>query len=80
MKTLRKYLNSLSTAEQSDFAARCKTSVGYLRKAISKQQRFDVVLAVAIDRESGGVVRCGDLRPDVDWDYLRSNAAGIEGR
>lgn len=25
----------------------------------------------AIERESGGAVRCEDLRPDVDWAYLR---------
>lgn len=25
----------------------------------------------AIERETGGLVRCEDLRPDVDWAYLR---------
>ena len=28
-------------------------------------------LCIKVDRESGGVVRCEDLRPDVDWAYLR---------
>lgn len=26
----------------------------------------------AIERATGGVVRCEDLRPDVDWAYLRA--------
>jgi len=28
----------------------------------------------AIERMTGGVVRCEDLRPDVDWAYIRSSA------
>lgn len=27
-----------------------------------------------IERESGGLVRCEDLRPDVDWPFLRGTA------
>jgi len=26
----------------------------------------------AVERATGGVVRCEDLRPDVDWAYLRA--------
>ena len=26
----------------------------------------------AIERATGGAVRCEDLRPDVDWGYLRA--------
>lgn len=26
----------------------------------------------SIERATGGAVRCEDLRPDVDWDYLRA--------
>jgi DNA-binding transcriptional regulator YdaS (Cro superfamily) len=32
-------------------------------------------LCIAIDRESGGAVRCEDIRTDVDWAYLRNTAA-----
>ena len=28
----------------------------------------------AIERATGGAVRCEDLRPDVDWAYLRGSA------
>lgn len=33
--------------------------------------------AVEIEKLTGGLVRCEDLRPDVDWVYLRGwNASG----
>jgi DNA-binding transcriptional regulator YdaS (Cro superfamily) len=70
METLRQYLNSLETVEQESFASRCDTSLGYLRKAISIDQQIGEKLAIAIERESGGIVRCEHLRPDVDWKYL----------
>lgn len=52
-------------------AAACGTSLGYLRKACSTGQRIGEKICIAIERESDGAVRCEDLRPDVDWAYLR---------
>lgn len=72
METLRLYLNSLTPAEQANFCGRCETSIGYLRKAISLKQQVRDKLCIAIERESAGAVRCEDLRPDVDWAYLRA--------
>lgn len=70
MKNLQSYLNGLPTDEQIAYAGRCKTTVGYLRKAISKGQRLGEGLVINLERESGGKVRCEELRPDVDWAYL----------
>lgn len=75
METLRTYLNSLSPQGQVLFCERCKTSIGYLRKVISTGQRLGESLAIDIERESSGAVRCEDLRPDVDWAYLRGTSA-----
>lgn len=72
MDTLRAYLNNLSPAEQEAFAANCGTSIGYLRKACSIRQRLGADLCIAIERESSGTVTCEELRPDVDWAYLRA--------
>lgn len=72
MDKLLAYLNSLATDAQRDFAARCGTTVGYLRKAISAGQQLGESLCINIDRESGGNVRCEDLAVDVDWAYLRN--------
>lgn len=71
MKELLAYLNSLAPDGQRDFARRCGTTIGYLRKAISVGQRLGESLCINIDRESGGAVRCEDLAPAVDWAYLR---------
>ena len=72
MEKLLAYLNNLPKAARSDYVSRCHTSEGYLRKAISKGQRLGEGLCISLDRESAGAVRCEDLRPDVDWAYLRS--------
>lgn len=67
MDALNTYLNSLPTAEQGAFAKRCATSIGYLRKAISKGQQFGLPLCASLERESGGAVVCEQLRPDIAW-------------
>lgn len=73
MDKLRAYLNGLSVPEQIAFARKCKTSIGYLRKALALQTNMGVSLCIAIERKSGGVVRCEDLRRDIDWAYLRNS-------
>ena len=73
---LRTYLNGLPPNEQADFAARCGTSLGYLRKAISINQRLGHTLCVSIERESGKRVTRQELRTDWQqcWPEL-ANAA-----
>jgi hypothetical protein len=65
MDTLRAYLTTLSTADQADYALRCGTSIGYLRKAISKGQRFDGGLVRQLHVQSQGAVSLTELRPDI---------------
>lgn len=67
MIQLRTYLNLMSLDEQTAFADRCKTTIGYLRKAISKGERIGEKICMAIERESCGAVTCEMLRPDVNW-------------
>jgi len=71
MHPILQYLNSLPVPDQADFAQRCGTSLGYLRKASSIGQRFGENLCINFERESGRAVVCEMLRPDVDWAYLR---------
>ena len=75
---LRSYLNSLSPADQADFAARVGTTIGYLRKALSVRSAFGPELAVAIERESGGAVTRKDLFPtrwNLIWPELADRGA-----
>ena len=65
MQTLLTYLNGLGKADRASFVERCGTSEGYLRKAISKGQQ--------LGEKSKRAVTCEELRPDVDWAYLRDS-------
>lgn len=64
MNELRSYLNSLSLDEQRDFACQCGTSIGYLRKAISKNQALGAALSVRIETKSTGSVTRQHLHPE----------------
>lgn len=65
MQTLRSYLKSLNPDQQDAYARRCGTSLGYLRKALSKGQRFDGALARLLWDHSHGQVSRHELRPDI---------------
>lgn len=77
METLRNYLNSLDRKSQQSYAERCGTTIGYLRKAISKGSKFDGALAKALAKESKGAVKKSDLRPDI-WTARQSRAETAE--
>ncbi|BBE09645.1 Uncharacterized protein MCB1EB_1484 [Mycoavidus cysteinexigens] len=66
MSKLRTYINSLSTAKQIEFATACNTTMGYIRKAISIQQKMGAELCASIERATNGKITRRDLRPD-DW-------------
>lgn len=72
MKKLTQFLNGLSKGDRLAFCNACKTTEGYLRKAVSLGQLLGADLCILIDRESHGKVKCEDLRGDVDWQYLRN--------
>lgn len=74
---IQDFLDQLPDADaRKSFAVRCGTSIEYLRLIISEspRRRFRESLAIAIERESAGAVTCEELRPDVDWAYLRGTA------
>lgn len=74
MSPLLTYLNSLPPPDQVAYATRCRTTVGYLRKAISTGQKISAETCIHLERESDGAVVCEALRPDVDWVYIRGTA------
>lgn len=77
MNALRIYLNGLPVAQQAAYAARCGTTLGYLRKVISTNARVDVALLIKLDRESKGAVPVEQLRADADWPYLAARCSLI---
>lgn len=74
MDKLIAFLNKMDRVSRDKFCVACGTTESYLRKAASVQQRLRAELCIDIERESEGHVKCEDLRPDVDWAYLRSSA------
>lgn len=79
MRPLRDFFNRLPPAERSGFALRCGTTVGYLRKAMSKGSVPTTTLCIAIERESAGKVRCEELDPHADWGFLRAAMPRMTG-
>lgn len=77
MEKLLAYLNRLTPEDREAFAKRCETTAGYLRKACSVNQRLGEGLCLRIGAESGGEIKPEDLRPDVDWQYLRAALANL---
>lgn len=72
VETLKAYMQSLSDQEKDDFSERCGTTYGYLKLVMYGVRKCNPDLAINIDRESKGAVRCDDLCPQTDFDYLRS--------
>lgn len=68
--TLKDFFRSMPVSDREAFAERCDTTVGHLRNVAYGLRPCGESLAINIDRESRGEVRCDELRPDVDWAYL----------
>lgn len=71
---LKQYLDELGPEGRAAFANRCGAAVGHLLNVAGGHKRCGEGLAINIERESGGIVKCESLRSDVDWAYLRGNS------
>ena len=71
---LKTFLKSLPADEREFFALRCETSFAHLRNVAYGLKTAGESLCINIERETAGAVRCEDLRPDVDWAYLRGTS------
>lgn len=68
---LKTYLQSMTIKQRMSFAERCGTTGNHLRNISYGQKRASVALCIALERETGGEVRCEELRPDIDWQFLQ---------
>lgn len=76
--TLLEHIRSLEPAQLDALAERSGTSVGNLKQIAYGYRLAGPGLAINIDRESGRAVTCEELRPDIDWAYLRNSSASSE--
>ncbi|EKN4770493.1 YdaS family helix-turn-helix protein [Yersinia enterocolitica] len=77
MNELKSFLNSLSTEEQRDFAKRCGTSIGYLRKVLSTGGCIGAELSVSIEKNSNGQVTRKSLHPN-KWKKIWPELISVE--
>lgn len=69
---LTAHLNSMREPDRVEFAKRCNTTIGYIRKRISLGKPFGFAIAKGIFAE--GVMMPNQLRPH-DWqDYVWNRA------
>lgn len=67
----RQYFKDLGEEGQVKLAERCKVSPGHLKLVAYGYRLAGESLAIDIERETGRAVLCEQLRPDVDWNYIR---------
>jgi len=72
--TLLDYIKPLDKPVLESLAKRCSTTAGQLRQVAYGNRRASASLAIALDRETDGEIRCEMTRPDIDWAYLRNSA------
>ena len=69
---LSDYLNQLERGGKAAFARAIGAYPSDLTDWSNGERAIPVRFAPAIERESGGAIRCEELHPDVDWSYLRA--------
>lgn len=68
MSQLKVYLNTLSPDDQKLFAAKCNTTIGYLRKVIYSGKNFGPTICVAIEQATSGSISRKDL--NTNWQKI----------
>lgn len=71
--SLHVYIKALDRAALDDLAKRCQTTAGQLKQVAYGNRRANAGLAINLERETEGQVTCEELRPDIDWAYLRQS-------
>jgi DNA-binding transcriptional regulator YdaS (Cro superfamily) len=69
------YLNALPVEARDPFAKRCGTSFDYLRQIGYGNRPCPEKVAINLERESNRILLCEELRPDVDWAFIRAAPA-----
>jgi DNA-binding transcriptional regulator YdaS (Cro superfamily) len=65
-------MTQLQLDQRRHLAGRCGIGDAYLYQILSGRKLASPELCIVIERESSGAIRCEDLRPDVDWAYIRA--------
>lgn len=72
--TLHSFLSSMDMDQRQAFAAGTGYSLRSLENVGYKTAAAGPKMAIAIERESGGLVPVELICPDADWSYIRGTA------
>lgn len=64
---------SASGMTQKDLARQLEVTPAMIWQWANDHRRVSAEQAIAIERATDGAVTCEELRPDVDWAYLRGS-------
>ena len=70
---LREYM-SLDGVKPTSLASKLGVAPAYLYQMATGIRSVSPERAIEIEKATSGAIRCEDLRPDVDWAYLRGTA------
>lgn len=71
MESILSYINKLTPEERRVFEEVGGISISYIRKAASTGQRLGAEYCIAIEKATNREVICEEIRPDIDWKYIR---------
>lgn len=74
IKKLRDYFLALTLDERQEFAKKCGTSTHYINQIYGGSRKCNPALAIEMDKHSGGAVKCDELCPKADFEYIRKQA------
>lgn len=77
---LKTYLSTLERGGVSSLAKELGISPSYLSQLASGAAPISHSRCIDIEKATNGAIRCEDLRPDVDWAYLRNSANVVPGQ
>ena len=66
---------NMNSAVRRTVAQQCGIGDDYLYQVLTGRKKGTAELCIQIEKATSGAVRCEDLRPDVDWAYLRGTSA-----
>lgn len=72
---LKTYFLGLQVEQRADFARRCGVALGHLRNIAYGSRSCTEGLAIAIERETAGLLTCESLCPGADWAFIRGTGA-----